>query len=72
VVTGLAICEPTPSCHSRYYNDKLPQRLKGLQKKLPGLVCTIYDAYGIYKKMFDNAKRNGKQKKQNLRLLLSC
>ena len=59
-MTGLAICEPTPSCHSRYYNDKLPQRLKDLQKKHPGLLYTIYDAYKIYKKMFDNAKMNGK------------
>jgi len=31
-----------------------------LQKKHRDLLYTIYDAYKIYKKMFDNAKINGK------------
>lgn len=65
MVSGLSICKPNnytePMCKSRYYSDKLPQRLKELQNELPSLLFTIYDGSNLYNDIFGNPEKYGKQ-----------
>jgi len=65
MVSGISICAPhnytTKFCNPRYYSDKIPQRLQDLQKKLPGLLYSVYDGYETYKKLFENPGEYGKQ-----------
>ncbi|KAI9090223.1 hypothetical protein K1719_028769 [Acacia pycnantha] len=52
VVNGISVCEPfeyTGNCSSRYYRDKLPEKLLFLQSKLVGSLFTIYDNYKVHK-----------------------
>ncbi|XP_054779971.1 GDSL esterase/lipase 7-like [Prosopis cineraria] len=62
VVLGISTCGPqnyTKGCESRYYVDKLPQRLQKLQSELFGSIFTIYDVYKVYNKITGNPQKYG-------------
>jgi len=62
VVSGISRCQPhnyTKDCKSRYFADKLPQRLQELRCTLSGSLFTVYDVVNVYKKITDNPQKYG-------------